>query len=301
MRSARKGTNALSDARVLHPEAGHGARYSREMSSLKDLAAYLARINVVSPTSFAQVHRAHATTIPFENFDSYSGTVPSLDTVSLEKKMVALERGGYCFEHNLLFQAALEALGVDEVVPMLARVRVGANGEPRPLNHLLLRFIADGMTWLADVGFGGTGLLDPLPFEPDRVSVQSGWQYRLVREGKEFVLQAWQDGSWTDFYGFVPEPVDMVDIEVANWFTATHPQSPFVTGIFAGARRVDRCLSLLASDTATIIERTLDGSTAAPVPLAEVPMVFRTRLGLDNVSLDPNNRFTIDDRPDDAT
>lgn len=269
------------------------------MTSMQDLAAYLARINVDSPTSVAAVHRAHATSIPFENLDSYSGTVPSLDAVSLENKMVGSQRGGYCFEQNLLLMAALEALGSDEVVPMLARVRVGANGAPRPLNHLLLRVTADGATWLADVGFGGGGLLEPLPFELDQVSVQSGWKYRLIQEESEFVLQAWQDGSWTDFYGFVPEPVDMVDIEVSNWFTATHPESAFVTGIFAGARRADRCLSLLASDTAILIERTLDSSTATSVPLSAVPKLLRTRFRLDHVSLDPDGRFTID-RPVDG-
>ena len=266
---------------------------------MQDLAAYLARINVDSPTSVAAVHRAHATSIPFENLDSYSGTVPSLDAVSLENKMVGSQRGGYCFEQNLLLMAALEALGSDEVVPMLARVRVGADGAPRPLNHLLLRVTADGATWLADVGFGGGGLLEPLPFELDQVSVQSGWKYRLIQEESEFVLQAWQDGSWTDFYGFVPEPVDMVDIEVSNWFTATHPESAFVTGIFAGARRADRCLSLLASDTAALIERTLDGSTATSVPLSEVPKLLRTRFRLDHVSLDPDGRLRID-RPVDG-
>jgi N-hydroxyarylamine O-acetyltransferase len=264
---------------------------------MKDLTAYLARINAASPTSLAEVHRAHATTIPFENFDSYSGTVPSLDIASLERKMVGDERGGYCFEQNLLFMGALEALGVDEVVPMLARVRVGANGEPRPLNHLLLRVTAEGGTWLADVGFGGGGILEPLPFEPGQVSTQSGWKYRVVRDGREHVLQAWQDGSWTDFYGFVPEPVDMVDIEVANWFTATHPTSPFVTGVFAGFRTVDRCLSLFASDTAIFIERSLVGSSAVPVPLEEVPTLFGTRLGLDRVSIDENSRFSIAHSP----
>ena len=41
-------------------------------------------------------------------------------------------RGGYCFEHNLLFKAALESLGGMEVTPMLARVRLGPEGSPPP-------------------------------------------------------------------------------------------------------------------------------------------------------------------------
>jgi N-hydroxyarylamine O-acetyltransferase len=263
------------------------------VASIGDLSSYLTRIQVTAPTSLAQVHRAHATVIPFENFDSYSGTVPALDTASLEAKMVSQYRGGYCFEHNLLFMAALQALGVDEAAPMLARVRGRPDGERGPLNHLLLRVVADGQTWLADVGFGGTALLDPLPFEPGAESDQSGWRYRLTRDDREFVLQAWQDGGWVDYYGFIPEPVDLVDIDVANWYTATHPESPFVTGIIAGARRADCCHSLVISDKPVLIERTLEGATATPVPPGEVPTLFRTRFGLDHVSLGPDGQFAI--------
>nr|WP_226899544.1 arylamine N-acetyltransferase [Nonomuraea phyllanthi] len=38
---------------------------------------------------------------------------------------------------------------------------------------------ADGRTWLADVGFGGDGLVEPIAFE-DGASVRSGpWEWRL--------------------------------------------------------------------------------------------------------------------------
>jgi N-hydroxyarylamine O-acetyltransferase len=217
----------------------------------------------------------------------------SLDPAHLEHKMVASRRGGYCFEQNLLFGSALEALGVDDVVPMLARVRAGGDGEPGPLNHLLLRVVTEGRAWIADVGFGGAGLLEPVPFAPGE-SVQSGWRYRVIEEGRELVLQTFQDGAWADLYGFVPEPVPMTDIEVANWYTATHPASIFVTGIFAGARREDRCTSLLVNETATVIERTREGSSAAPVAMADVPGVFAARLGLDGVFVGPDNRLDLD-------
>jgi N-hydroxyarylamine O-acetyltransferase len=260
---------------------------------LGDLDAYLSRIGVTAPMSVAQVHRAHATSIPFENFDPYAGRPVALDLPSLEEKMVSRGRGGYCFEHNLLLLAALEALGADEVAPMLARVRAGGNGGSGPLNHLLLRVRAEGQPWLADVGFGGAGLLDPLPFAPGRESTQTGWRYRLVEDGSELVVQAWQDGAWADLYGFDPEPAPMVDVEVANWYTSTHPASPFVTGVFAGARRPDRCLSLFVNDTATLIQRTLEGSAAEEIALDDVPQLFRARLGLDCVHIGPDGRLGV--------
>jgi N-hydroxyarylamine O-acetyltransferase len=106
-----------------------------------DFDAYLERIGLgggVSP-SWQAIHRAHATSIPFENLDSHQGIPVTLEQRDLERKMVAQQRGGYCFEHNLLLASALEHLGLD-VEPMLARVRVGgAPAEARPTGHLLLR------------------------------------------------------------------------------------------------------------------------------------------------------------------
>src|SRR6202035_5683505 len=98
------------------------------MAPLADLDAYLARIGLSAPATLEEVHRAHVTSIPFENFESYSGRPVPLDLAALEDKLVARGRGGYCFEHNLVLLAALESLGVDEVVPMLARVRMGPEG-----------------------------------------------------------------------------------------------------------------------------------------------------------------------------
>ena len=87
------------------------------MAPLASLEGYLARIGLAGRTdvSMAEMHRAHAGSIPFENFDSYSGRPVSLEPADLEDKMVARGRGGYCFEHNLLFTAACESLGVEQV------------------------------------------------------------------------------------------------------------------------------------------------------------------------------------------
>ena len=259
------------------------------MSPLANLEAYLERIGLCGPVTLAEVHRAHTTTVAFENFDSYSGRPVALDLVQLEDKIVTRRRGGYCFEQNLLLMAALESIGVDDVSPMLARVRLGPEGSPRPLNHLLLRVVDGGTTWLADAGFGGGGLLDPVPLELGAESEQSGWRYRIGQDGPELVLQVFNDDAWSDCYGFVPEPAPFVDIEVNNWYTSTHPTSPFVTGIMAGARRVDRCVTLFGGDEPVLIERPVGGaSTVTPIARAEVPSVLEDRLGISGVSVGPD-------------
>ena len=268
------------------------------MTPLRSLEAYLDRIGLGGDgtTGLGEIHRAHATTIAFENFDSYSGTPVSLDLADLEDKMVTRHRGGYCFEHNRLLQAALESLGGYEVTPMLARVRIGPEGLPRPLNHLLLRVTGPDGTWLADVGFGGGGLLDPLPFATGTETDQAGWRYRLVEDGAELVLQVFQDGAWSDMYGFVPEPAEPVDIEVDNWFTATYPDSDFVKGIIAGLRSPDACLSLFAFEQAVLVERPVGGaSKVSEVPLTEVPALLAARFDIDGVSVAEDGRLTLED------
>lgn len=259
------------------------------MAALTSPEAYLARIGLDpgGDPSLSEIHRAHATTIAFENFDPYGGRPVALDVGHLEDKLVTRRRGGYCFEHNLLLAAALEALGGRVVEPMLARVRMSPEGTPRPLNHLLLRVTdRDGTAWLADVGFGGGGLLDPLPFTVGARSEQSGWTYRLSTDGLELVLQTFQDGGWSDMYGFVPEEAPLIDVEVNNWYTATHPDSPFVTGIMVGRRQSDRCLSLFAYEDTVFVERPSGGaSEVRQVTLDEVPALLADRFDIGGVTV----------------
>jgi N-hydroxyarylamine O-acetyltransferase len=150
-------------------------------------------------------------------------------------------------------------------------------------------------TWLADVGFGGGGLLDPVPFEVGVESDQSGWRYRLVEDGAELVLQVFQDGGWTDMYGFVPEPVPAIDIEVNNWYTTTHPESPFVTGLMIGVRQADRCLSMFVNEQAVLVERPVGGSSSiTEVPLDKVTALLHSRFDMAGVVRLPDGRFAIE-------
>jgi N-hydroxyarylamine O-acetyltransferase len=260
-----------------------------------DLSSYLDRIGLGGDsTSLAAVHRAHATTIVFENLDPSTGHPVVLDVDSLADKMITRGRGGYCFEHNMLLKAALEEMGLGPVDLMLARVRIGGTGDDRALDHLLLRVTEGGRPWLADVGFGGGGLLDPVPFEIGVESDQSGWLYRLVEDGLELVLQVHQDGAWTDMYGFVPEPVPVIDVEVSNWYTATHPTSSFVTGVLIGRRSEDRCLSLFVFEQAVLVERPVAGASAvAEVPRSEVPGLLAERFGIEGVTLGSDGRLGL--------
>jgi N-hydroxyarylamine O-acetyltransferase len=202
----------------------------RETSAF-DLEAYFHRIGYAgnrAPTRevLEQVHLAHATHIPFENLDIQLGRPIALDLESLQAKLVRGQRGGYCFEQNTLFAAALVEMGF-RVTQLAARVRLGAE-RLTPRTHMLLKVDIGDTAWLADVGFGAGGLLQPLPLASGQVVRQFLWTYRVMHEAGLWVLQASSAGAWRDFYAFSLEPQFPVDFEVANYYTSTHPTSWFV-------------------------------------------------------------------------
>jgi N-hydroxyarylamine O-acetyltransferase len=249
-----------------------------------DLDAYLARIGTSGRPSLAHVHRAHVTSIPFENLDPRRGIPVSLELEDLERKLVHRRRGGYCFEQNLLLKAALEGLGA-QVDLLLARVRLGRPpGSPRPRTHLVLHARADGVDWHADAGFGNGTLLEPIPFGPGDAHEQAGWRFRVVEDGPELVLQTAQDGTWVDLYGFVPEPVPFIDVETSNWFTSTHPRSPFVTGLIVSTQRPDGTRVSLSDwqGGPLLTEETPAGRSVLAVEPDEVGGIIATRFGLDD-------------------
>jgi N-hydroxyarylamine O-acetyltransferase len=261
-----------------------------------DFDAYLERIGLASVDSptWQAIHRAHVTSIPFENLDSHRGVTVSLDQQELERKMVLERRGGYCFEHNLLLASALEHLGL-QVEPMLARVRVGgAPRETRPAGHLVLRVTdTGGEQWQADVGFGLGTLLDPIPFgpAPDTVYEQSGWNYRVVEDGSELVLQTRGPDGWSDVYGFVPIRVPRIDIEVSNWWICTNPRSPFVFGLIASINHADGRREAISdwSGPLQAMVMTPDGIESSEQPRTVIPDKLQ-QFGLPGFQLGENGR-----------
>lgn len=196
-----------------------------------DLEAYLARIEYaedLSPTRsvLEALHLAHTMHIPFENLDVLLGRPIPLDLPSLQLKIVYGGRGGYCFEHNALFAAVLEQIGF-RVTRLAARVRLGTT-RVLPRTHMLLQVDVEGSPWIADVGFGGDGLLKPIPLVDNEVVPQWAWRYRAHNEHGLWVLQSLNKGAWLDLYSFTQEPQLPVDFEVANYYASTHPDSRFI-------------------------------------------------------------------------
>jgi N-hydroxyarylamine O-acetyltransferase len=257
-----------------------------------DLDAYLERIGLSGRPSIEQVHKAHLTSIPFENLDPHQGLPVSLKPEDIERKLVTERRGGYCFEQNLLLKAALEALGAG-VDMFLARTRLGAKpGMVRPRTHLLLRVSENGSSWHADVGFGARGIFDPIPFGPGPTQEQFDWSFRVVEDDSEFVLQKLTGDRWEDLYGFPLQPVPLIDVETSNWWTSTRPDSLFVTGLIVGIRGDDGTGTLLCDwSELSLGELTPAGANVTPLEPEGIPELLATRFSLPGFALGADERF----------
>ncbi|WP_252438783.1 arylamine N-acetyltransferase family protein [Pseudonocardia humida] len=202
-----------------------------------ELDEYCARVGYTGPRepTLPVLHAltsAHARSVPFENLDVLLGEPIELTVDALVDKLVRRRRGGYCFEQNGLFLAVLTAFGF-AAAPLSARVRLG---RPRdvvpPRTHLFLRVELDGATWLTDVGIGGVSLTSAIRWEPDGAD-QTPEQptphepRRIVREDGRWFHQVRFGEQWVDAYEFTGEEMPLVDREVGNWFTSTHPRSHF--------------------------------------------------------------------------
>ena len=79
---------------------------------------------------------------------------------------------------------------------------------------------------------------------------------------------------------------------MSNWFTSTHPRSPFVTGVIVSAHADDGRRTMLRDwDGLSVKEQTPAGSTFTPVELNELPAVLETRFGLPGYAVSADGRL----------
>jgi len=215
-----------------------------------DIDAYLARIGYTGPAAptldtLATLQRRHIEAIPFETLAMLLGERVRLDLPSLQQKLLARGRGGYCFELNLLFLHLLRALGFD-ARPLTGRVIMNGPEDARPARtHVLLLVTVDGVRYTVDVGFGGMTPTAPLRLDTEDEQATPHEPYRLTLRDGSYTLRARVGDEWRHYYLFDLAPHAEIDFEVGNWFVSTHPDSPFRSRLIAaravpGARHVLR-------------------------------------------------------------
>jgi N-hydroxyarylamine O-acetyltransferase len=215
-----------------------------------DLDAYLERIGhprvTASVEALHSLHAAHVRAIPFENVDVVLGTHPGIEFDAIQSKLVGRQRGGYCYEHALLFAAVLERIGF-EVQRRVARVQPQ---RPGPRTHMLLLVRIDEQEFLADVGFGA-GMLHPMPLKDGVVIDQAGWDHQLTVDGDLWTLSKKTLDGWVPQHASDDEPQLLIDYKVAHHYVSTNPNSPFSTKLVV--MRLDEGISRrLVGDKLTV-------------------------------------------------
>lgn len=219
-----------------------------------DLAAYFARIGYGGPPQASievlrTLQAMHIAAIPFEAIDVLLGQGVSLDPTAIEDKLVRRSRGGYCYEQNGLFRRVLARLGF-AVAPRIARVLWGGVGEDQfqPRTHMALIVEAAGEQWLVDVGFGSAVPTAPLRWNSDAVQDTGLGRYRLAATNFGRRLEIEAGSVWKPLYEVFHEVPQQEDFEVGNWFTSTHPNSPFRRNLIVARATVEGRVTLLGSE-----------------------------------------------------
>lgn len=81
-----------------------------------DTDRYFTRIGYCGPRAatfdvLRELHALQPAAVTFENIDVILKRPVRLDIPSIADKIITRGRGGYCFEQNILFMAALRSLG----------------------------------------------------------------------------------------------------------------------------------------------------------------------------------------------
>ncbi|HMC14438.1 MAG TPA: arylamine N-acetyltransferase [Albitalea sp.] len=228
-----------------------------------DLTAYLRRIGFMGAARadlecLRGLVGCHVATIPFENLNPLLGLPVDLEPAAIEEKLVRHGRGGYCFEHNLLFAEVLLELGFD-VTALAARVVWNQPSDAiTARSHMLLRVDIDRKPWLVDVGFGGLTLTGAVQLAADIEQATPHEVFRLVEVDGDWRMQARLRGEWKTLYCFDLQRQHPIDFQAANYYLSTHPSSRFVRNLIAARAAPGRRLALLNAEFAV---HSLDGDT----------------------------------------
>lgn len=196
------------------------------------LDAYLARIGVDRPVSLdvhglSKLHRAHLMAFTWEALDAFMGWPSSITPAAAFVKMVEGRRGGWCYEMNGLFGAALAALGF-RVIRLCGGVNRETLGDTAIGNHLTLRVDLD-RPYLAEVGVADA-IVEPVPLAVGPIR----------QRGFEFSIMPTDDG-WLRFnnhahgiahsFDFRADHSDEAAMAATHGWLMQDPGSPFTNAL----------------------------------------------------------------------
>jgi N-hydroxyarylamine O-acetyltransferase len=227
------------------------------MSDDANIDAYFERIGFsgsIAPTlqTLEALHALHPAAIAYENLDALMGAPIRLELRNLEQKLLFEKRGGYCFEHNLLFKAMLEDLGF-EVTGLGATVQWNRpdDEEDRPISHMVLLVDIAGTQYLADVGFGIVTPTTPLRLKADVEQATPNETFRLVGGEPMWQVEVLIEEEWRRVFRFDLTERSFEDYLGYNDATASDPL--FRDNLMAARAEKGRRVTLFNRELSTYV------------------------------------------------
>ncbi|NXD13851.1 ARYL protein, partial [Nothocercus nigrocapillus] len=177
----------------------------------------------------------HIQAIPFENLSMHCGESIYLDLERTYDKIVRKKRGGWCLENNYLLFWALQRIGYDVCILGGKSYNPAERTYKADVDHVLLKVVIDGKSYIADSGFGGTyQMWQPVLLVSGKDQPQVPGIFRLTEDNGTWYLEKTkrkhcntdQSVPSTDTPGmkevrkicsFTLEPRGMNDFQELNW------------------------------------------------------------------------------------
>ena len=190
----------------------------------------------------------HVFSIPFETLDIYNQVPILLQIEALYQKVILGNRGGYCYELNVLFHHLLSVCGFK--VSMIGGRLLHGHGYGRPFEHMALVVELEGEKWLVDVGYGDFSL-KPLAIRPGVIQSDGRTTYQIIEkvvDGEEYLAVAkWKarKKSFRDEYIFTLTPRVLQEFAAMNHFHQTSPESHFARSLICSLPTPEGRISII--------------------------------------------------------
>ncbi|QMW14728.1 MULTISPECIES: arylamine N-acetyltransferase family protein [Pseudoalteromonas] len=175
-----------------------------------------------------RLQAAHLARYSFSSVNALQAKSLSLDDDKVFSRLINLQEGGYCFEHNKIFFLALVALGFDVEI-LIARVMLNGR-EENPRSHRLTKLTLEGKHYLLDVGFGVSTPVIALPIDQSSRVSEGVNLYEISRRDRLIdvrqVLPNTQHLYRVELAQFYES-----DCEIAHFYSHHHPDAAFVNNL----------------------------------------------------------------------
>ncbi|XP_027540768.1 arylamine N-acetyltransferase, pineal gland isozyme NAT-3 [Neopelma chrysocephalum] len=234
-----------------------------------DIKEYFARIsyrgshNKPDLGTMSDIFQHHIQAVPFENLSIHCGETIELDLEATYNKIVRKKRGGWCMENNYLLSWVLKTLGYD-VTLLGSKVYVPEHDAyPEEMDHLLLKVVLDGKSYIVDGGFGmAYQLWQPMELISGTDQPQTPGVFRFLEESGTWYLEKVKRKQWVTNHGdstshkveeevcrriylFSLQPRDIEEFRGCNAHLQTAPDSLFVTKSICSLQTADGIRALV--------------------------------------------------------